>query len=319
MIKGYVIGHFLTEKNIEDIKSAAQQYGYDLEFFTTEEAARGNISDGEIIYCQHPVLLNEMPKLRWCQTANAGVDAYVKSGFFDDGKVVLTNCSGAYGRAIAEYIIMVTMMMMRHAVTYADACRDGKWFRDLSIRSITDSKVAIVGTGDLGVNAAIRFKGLGAKSVIGFNRSGRTVEGFDETHTIDELDDYLSDIDVLVLCVPGTPKTVGLLSEERIAKLPSTAYVVNVGRGTAIDQDALIRALNEDRLAGAALDVMVPEPLPMDSALRTAKNCILTPHISGDMGLQFTVDTTVEIFCENLKRFAAGETLANIVNVNTGY
>ncbi len=319
MIKGYVVADFLTKENIETINKTAEEFGYDLEFFESKYDAKGHVSDGEIIYCQSSYLVKDMPKLRWCHTANAGVDTYIKKGVFSDGKRILTNSSGAYGVAISEYIVMVTLMLMKQAVTYVDECRAGEWYRDLPIRSVTGSRIAIIGTGDLGSNAAIRFKGLRADSVIGFNRSGRTVPGFDEVHRIDELDEHLGDVDVLVLCVPGTPETEGILSAERIAKLAKTAYVINVGRGTAIDQDALIEALNSDKLAGAALDVMVPEPLPMDSPLRSAKNCILTPHVSGDMGLPFTIDKTVEYFCENMKRFAKGEKLINVVDTGAGY
>jgi phosphoglycerate dehydrogenase-like enzyme len=95
--------------------------------------------------------------------------------------------------------------------------------------------------------------------------------------------------------------------------------VINVGRGMVIDQEALIEALNEGRIAGAALDVVYPEPPEEDSPLWTAKNLILTPHISGDMGLPYTVDLTVEIFCDNLKRLARGEELTHVVDVSAGY
>ena len=123
----------------------------------------------------------------------------------------------------------------------------------------------------------------------------------------------------LVLCVPGTPGTEGLLSAERMALLPEKTFIINVGRGTVIDQEALIDALNEGRLAGAALDVMYPEPLPADHPLWTARNCIITPHISGDMGLPETVDITVDIFCDNLRRYADGRELTHLIDINAGY
>ncbi len=125
--------------------------------------------------------------------------------------------------------------------------------------------------------------------------------------------------DVLLLCVPGTPESEGLLSRERIALLSEKTFVINVGRGMVIDQDALIDALNEGRIAGAALDVVYPEPPAKDSPLWTAKNLILTPHISGDMGLPYTVDLTVDIFCDNLRRYARGQELTHVVDVTAGY
>jgi phosphoglycerate dehydrogenase-like enzyme len=185
--------------------------------------------------------------------------------------------------------------------------------------------IAIAGTGNLGQNAAKRFKALGAKKVIGFSRSGSSREFFDEVFRIDEFETVISSnseedqIDALVLCVPGTSDSEGLLSAERIAVLPEKAFVINVGRGTVIDQETLIEALNDGRIAGAALDVMYPEPLPADHPLWTARNCIITPHISGDMGLPETIDITVNIFCENLKRYAEGKELTNLIDVNAGY
>ena len=249
----------------------------------------------------------------------------LKSGVFDRGDVLLTNSSGAYGLAISEHIIMVTLMLMRRMPEYLKVVEERGWTRELRIRSIKGSVAAIVGTGNLGQNAAKRFKALGAKKVIGFSRSGNRREFFDAVFKVDDFESVMSgrteeeQIDVLVICVPGTPETEGLLSAERIALLPEKTFVINVGRGTVIDQEALIDALNEGRLAGAALDVMYPEPLPADHPLWTARNCIITPHISGDMGLPETVDITVDIFCDNLRRYADGRELTHLIDVNAGY
>ena len=266
-----------------------------------------------------------MPQIRWCHSVSAGVGHFLKSGAFDRGDVMLTNSSGAYGLAISEHIIMVTLLLMRRMPEYFRVVADRGWTRDLEIRSIKGSVIAIAGTGNLGQNAAKRYKALGAKKVIGFSRSGRSRDFFDEVFRIDDFENAVSgcsgdeQIDVLVICVPGTPDTEGLLSAERMALLPEKTFIINVGRGTVIDQEALIDALNEGRLAGAALDVMYPEPLPADHPLWTAKNCIITPHISGDMGLPETVDITVDIFCDNLRRYADGRELTHLIDINAGY
>ena len=106
---------------------------------------------------------------------------------------------------------------------------------------------------------------------------------------------------------------------ERMALLPKGAYVVNVGRGTAIDQDALIKALDSGHLAGAALDVVVPEPLPADHPLRKAKNLLLTPHVAGNMTLGYTCERNVQLFCENLENYAAGRPMHHLVDRRKGY
>ena len=325
MKKCYAICDFLSEANKRQMRSVAEECGFDMGFFDSAEEASGKISDAEVVYCDEGELLKEMPHLKWCHSVSAGVGHFLKSGAFCDGDVLLTNSSGAYGLAISEHIIMVTLLLMRRMPEYFRVVAERGCTRDLEIRSIKGSVIAIAGTGNLGRNAAKRFKALGAKSVIGFSRSGSKREPFDEVFRIEDFDSVVSgfsedeQIDVLVLCVPGTPDTEGLLSAERIALLPEKTFVINVGRGTVVDQDALIEALNEGRIAGAALDVMYPEPLPADHPLWTARNCIITPHISGDMGLPETVDITVGIFCENLRRYAEGRELKNMIDINAGY
>ena len=325
MKKCYAICDFLSDANKQQMCSVAEECGFEMGFFDSSAEAAGKISDAEVVYCDEGELLREMPRLRWCHSISAGVGHFLKSGAFDRGDVMLTNSSGAYGLAISEHIIMVTLLLMRRMPEYFKVVEERGWTRDLKIRSIKGSVIAIAGTGNLGQNAAKRFKALGAKKVIGFSRSGSSREFFDEVFRIDEFETVISSnseedqIDALVLCVPGTSDSEGLLSAERIAVLPEKAFVINVGRGAVIDQEALIEALNDGRIAGAALDVMYPEPLPADHPLWTARNCIITPHISGDMGLPETIDITVDIFCENLRRYAEGRELKNLIDVSAGY
>lgn len=325
MKKCYAICDFLSDANKQQMRSVAEECGFEMGFFDSGIEAAGKIGDAEVVYCDDGELLKEMPQLKWCHSISAGVGHFLKSGVFDRGDVLLSNSSGAYGLAISEHIIMVTLLLMRRMPEYFKVIEERGWTRDLKIRSIKGSVIAIAGTGNLGQNAAKRFRALGAGKVIGFSRSGKDRDFFDEVFRMDDFESVLSSraeddqIDVLVLCVPGTSESDGLLSAERIALLPEKTFVINVGRGTVVDQEALIEALNEGRIAGAALDVMYPEPLPSDHPLWTARNCIITPHISGDMGLPETIDITVDIFCENLKRYAEGRELTNLIDINAGY
>ena len=326
MKKICAIADFLSEDNKKKMADTARACGYEIAFYENTGEARGRVSDCEIIYSGGDVsILDEMPELKWCHTAFAGIGAYVLSGVFDSGKVLLTNSSGAYGRTISEHIIMVTLMLMRQMYEYNKVIGARCWVQDLPLRSIEGSGIAVIGTGDIGRNAAKRFRALGARSVTGFSRSGRPAENFDEVYRFDEFDRLFSDpvfaggIDVLLLCIPGTPESRGLLSRDRIAMLSDRTFIVNVGRGMVIDQDALLEALREKRIAGAALDVVYPEPLPEDHPLWDAPNCIITPHISGDMGLPHTVDMTVDFFCEDLENYAAGRRLRHLADVDRGY
>ena len=142
---------------------------------------------------------------------------------------------------------------------------------------------------------------------------------FTSIHAIAELDSVLPETDLLVMALPSTAETVGILSRERIALLPDSAFVVNVGRGTAIDQEALMEALNAGRIAGAALDVVVPEPLPREHPLWSTRNLLLTPHISGNMSLGYTCDINVDMFCRDLENYAAGRPLEHRVDRKRGY
>lgn len=326
MKKCCVVADFLSEENVRNISDAASKAGFEIEFFEDVEKASGHVADAEVIYSGGDAsIIKEMPALKWCHTAYAGIGAYADTGLFDSGEVLLTNSSGAYGRTISEHIIMVTLLLMRSMPKYNKVMAAHGWCQDYSVRSIAGSNIAIIGTGDIGSNTAVSFRSLGARNIIGFNRSGASPDEFDAVYKLSEFETVLADkefaksLDVLVLCVPGTAESEGLLSRERIAMLGEKTYIVNVGRGSTVDQEALIDALNSGRIAGAALDVVTPEPLPENHPLWTAENTIVTPHIAGDMGLQYTVDKTVEFFCENLRRYSKGEHLINQADVKKGY
>lgn len=319
MIKAYCISGYLTDKSNRKINAVCEKYGYDLTCYNNAEEADGLVADAEVVYTTSPEILCQMKNLKWCHADSAGVNNYIATGLFDDRSIKLTNSSGAFGRAISEHIIMVTLMLMRKMPDYQGIINDRKWKHDLPIRSIADSNIAIIGTGNLGQTAACNFKGLGAGRVIGFSRSGKIKDPFDDVYKMSEFAENIVDTDVVVLCLPDTPETKGIFSEARISEMPASAYLINVGRGVTVDQEALIRALNEGRIAGAALDVATPEPLPADHPLWAARNCIITPHCSGDMGLEYSIDKIFELFSENLKRYAEGEELINLVDPETGY
>ena len=314
-----IIADFLSEDNKRMMKAAAEEHGYSALFYNDTEAAAEDLPGAEILYTADYRAVLKASEIKWCHTPYAGADKLISTGIFDSGDVILTNSSGAYGRSISEYIIMASLMLMKQMPEYRKITDERGWVQDIPTRSIAGSRIAVIGTGDIGCNAAVRFKALGADTVTGFNRSGRPVDCFDRTYPVNDFADNAEDTDVLVMCVPGTPETESLLSAELISCLPKKALIINVGRGTAVDQEALISALNEGRIAGAMLDVVMPEPLPADHPLWTAKNCIVTPHIAGDMSLPYTVDLTVEFFCENLKRYAEGGPMLHRVDVEAGY
>ena len=313
---------FLTDAHKAQIQKTAEEAGFVPHFFTLDqfEEAKACVQDCEILYAHSPELLRAAPAtLKWYCCSFAGVDPYCKDpSIFANPDCVLTN-SNVYGVTIAEHVVMVTLMLLRRMPEYEEIVRNRSWSNQLPIRSIRDNEFTILGTGNIGVNVAERMRGMGAAKIIGLSRSGRPHPAFDEVHPIADLDKVLPETKILVMALPGTADTIHILNRARIALLPKDAYVINVGRGSAIDQEPLMEALNGGRIAGAALDVMDPEPLPKDHLLWTTKNLILTPHVSGNMTLGYTCDTNVEMFCEDLRNYAAGRPLNGFVDRVKGY
>ena len=313
---------FLTDAHKAQIQKTAEEAGFVPHFFTLDqfEEAKACVQDCEVLYAHSPKLLRAAPAtLKWYCCSFAGVDPYCKDpSIFANPDCVLTN-SNVYGVTIAEHVVMVTLMLLRRMPEYEEIVRNRSWSNQLPIRSIRDNEFTILGTGNIGVNVAERVRGMGAAKIIGLSRSGKPHPAFDEVHPIADLDKVLPGTKILVMALPGTAETIHILNRARIALLPKDAYVINVGRGTAVEQEPLIEALNSGRIAGAALDVMDPEPLPQDHPLWSAKNLILTPHVSGNMTLGYTCDTNVAMFCEDLKNYAAGKPLNGFVDRAKGY
>ena len=313
---------FLTDAHKAQIQKTAEEAGFVPHFFTLDqfEEAKACVQDCEVLYAHSPKLLRAAPAtLKWYCCSFAGVDPYCKDPtIFANPDCVLTN-SNVYGVTIAEHVVMVTLMLLRRMPEYEEIVRNRSWSNQLPIRSIRDNEFTILGTGNIGVNVAERVRGMGAAKIIGLSRSGKPHPAFDEVHPIADLDKVLPGTKILVMALPGTAETIHILNRARIALLPKDAYVINVGRGTAVEQEPLIEALNSGRIAGAALDVMDPEPLPADHPLWSAKNLILTPHVSGNMTLGYTCDTNVAMFCEDLKNYAAGRPLNGFVDRAKGY
>ena len=313
---------FLTEAHKEQICRTAEDAGFTPHFFDLDqfEEAKACLQHCEVLYAHSPELLRTAPpSLKWYCCSFAGIDPYCKDPrLFANPDCLMTN-SNVYGVTIAEHVVMVTLMLLRRMPEYEAIIRNRSWSNQLAVRSIRDSDFTILGTGDIGRNVARRLRGMGAARILGLSRSGKPHPDFDEVRPIADLDAVLPQTKILIMALPGTPETYHILNQARIALLPPDAYVINVGRGTAVEQAPLIRALNTGRLAGAALDVMDPEPLPKDDPLWDARNIILTPHVSGNMTLGYTCDKNVELFCADLANYAAGRPLENLVDRTRGY
>lgn len=321
MKKIAAVESFFSPEHRATLEKTAAECGFAVDYYPEGHLPADRAAEYEVIYglCP-PSELKAAANLKWFCCSFAGVDAYMNEDIYPSKDVMLSNSSGAYGITISEHILMVTLMMLRQMPKFEEIVRAREWEKGLSMRSICGSSITVLGTGDIGTNFARRAKALGAKVVRGVRRTKKAGDpAYDEMYTLEELDSILPETEILVMALPGTRDTAHILSRRRIGLLPQDAYVVNVGRGSAIDQEALMEALNEGRLAGAALDVCVPEPLPKEHPLWSAKNLLLTPHISGNMSLGITRDLDVALFCEDLRNYAAGRKLQRLVDRTLGY
>ena len=326
----------LTEGHKDQIKAAAKRNGCELRFLQTPEEDSAYTNNCEIVFGHWPEIAKTSTALRWIATPFAGVDQFLppQTQVFANPEALLTNSSGAYGVTIAEHTVMVLLSILRRDPEYRKIIAERGWKRGLAIRSVYGSRITLLGTGDIGQETAKRLRAFEPKSIIGVNRSGKNPQNlFDSIKTAgtkgnenrngggDEAGDWesvLSETDILIISLPGTKEAFHMLGKEQLAKLPDGAIVINVGRGSVIDQQALTEELQSGRLS-AGLDVFEQEPIPQEDPLWAASNAFLTPHTAGNMTLTHTVDRIVEIFTENLDHYIKGEPLSHLVDRKKGY
>ena len=309
----------LAESHRERIRAAAESHGMSAAFFDSEADSLPFLSEAEIILGQDPVLARNAPALRWLCTPSAGVNQFTPPGVFASPEAVLTNSSGAYGVTIAEHTVMMLLALFRRRLDYDAIVARREWRRDLPIRSIRNGRFTLAGTGDIGRETALRLRAFGPASLVGVNRSGRNPDNvFDRVVPISAWESVLPDTDALIISLPGTAETFHVLGAAQLALLPDGAAVINVGRGSVIDQPALEKELRAGRLC-AALDVFEEEPLPPADSLWDCPNLLLTPHISGNMTLPWTVDRIVTLFLEDFENYCAGRPLRRRIDLCRGY
>lgn len=309
----------LEEAQRDRIRVSAEKHGFSLVFCESDQQALPYLPEAEIVLGQSTFLSQNATSLRWLCTPSAGVDHFLAPDVFASPNAVLTNSSGAYGVTIAEHIIMTTLEVFRRQQEYNEIVKQHAWQRDLPICSIKGSRITLLGTGDIGQEAALRLRSFGPRQILGVNRGGRNPkELFDRVVQQEDLDSVLPETDLLILSLPNTPETHHMLNKRRLALLPENTLIVNVGRGNAIDEKALEAELRSGRLR-AALDVFEKEPLDPSSSLWACPNLLITPHIAGNMTLPYTRERIVSLFLEDLENYCAGRPLSHQVDLQRGY
>jgi phosphoglycerate dehydrogenase-like enzyme len=254
-------------------------------------------------------VLDKGKKLRWIQALGTGVDGIVDRPSFREG-VLVTNMHGLHGDSVPEAAIMLMLALARDLPRAMRNRNARKWERYPS-QLLKGKTVGIFGVGAIARSLAPKCKSFGMK-VIGITSAVRGVEGFDRMVRRDDLESAVGELDFLVLLTPYTPETHGIVGEKVLAAMKPGAFLVNLARGGIVEEDALVRALREKRLAGAALDVFATEPLPQDHPLWSMDNVIVTPHLGGfhDQYAEQALPTVIE----NFRKFLSGDT-AGMTNV----
>ena len=276
-------------------------------------------ADAAVVRGQGSVAVSQLAKegraLRWVQTLAAGPDGVLRAGFGDD--VIITNGRGLHSKTVAEAAVAMTLSaVLRYPEVFA-AQREHQWIHDGlgawrglhpdgRLGSVIDTQVLIWGFGAIGLQAARLFTALSA-NVRGVARTAGEREGYEVLTEVD-LPRVLPGTDILVMILPDAPDTRHALNAERLAALPPHAWVVNVGRGSTVDEEALVDALHARRIAGAALDVTELEPYPEDGPLWDAPNALIWPHMAG--GVPYGLN---ELVNDNLSRLRSWEPLRNVV------
>jgi phosphoglycerate dehydrogenase-like enzyme len=266
-----------------------------------------------------PELLPRAARLRWMQQWGAGVDWLMRHPEAAELPFVLTNASGVHAIPISEHIIGMLLMFARGLHLAVRAQQRREWWRPgrEGIFELSGKTMLLVGVGAIGERTAQLAAALGVR-VEGVRRDPSAgAPGVAEMYGQERLLERLPHADVVVLTVPLSRETEGMIGAEELAAMKPSAYLVNIGRGGTVDEDALAAALREGRIAGAGLDVFGAEPLPADSPLWAMDNVIITAHYSGNTPAYG--ERAMDIFLDNLRRFQAGEPLRNQVDKQAGY
>jgi phosphoglycerate dehydrogenase-like enzyme len=258
-------------------------------------------------------LLSAAPKLRWYQSIHAGVDSILPE--FRGGAVALTNNRGSYTVPVAEHVLMFLLAASQRLPRFLDQQRRKQW-RAHQRGEINGKTLVIFGLGSIGQEIARLAQSVGMR-VIGVRRLGGPVSGVHRVVSPEQTPQVVAEADYLVVAAPLTSATRGFISGDVIARMKASAWIVNIARGEIIDEMALVDALREGRIAGAALDVFQSEPLPDWSPLWAMENVIITPHVAANSDRVRA--RTLELFSDNVRRFKAGLELLNRVDIDAGY
>ncbi len=255
--------------------------------------------------------LDDGGRVQWIQSTWAGVRPLADA--LEGGGILVTGIKAVFGAQIAEYVFTYLLEELRHPATYRAAQRRRQW-QEVLPGTIANRHMVIVGTGSIGGHLANVAGAFGLR-VTGVSRSGAAVPGFDSVLPVNRLGEAVADADYVVLVLPDTAAANKLFDADVFSAMTRKPLLVNVGRGSSVDDAALLQALREERVRGAVLDVFDTEPLPADNPLWTQPGVVITPHVAA---VSYPADIA-QIFLRNLDKYKAGEPLDFVVDLSRGY
>ena len=306
----------LSEQELSLLKSVSP--GLRINYPSMGEVTDEHLREADVIFgWPNPKSLHVAENLKWLHTPSAGIDPYTDRSIFAGKDVLVTRSKDVFNVQIAEHVIMLFIALCRGLFTSVKSTIEGKWVRIHDQLELSASTVMIVGAGAIGNELAKQLQGFSC-NVIGI-KSDPSVKPpyYDDVYATHELDSRLPNADFVALCLPRTPDTVGMFDYRRFSLMKRTAIISNIGRGDAIVSDDLDRALREQLIFGAGLDVTEPEPLPEGHPLWSAPNTIITSHTSGS---SVNADKRrFDVFFGLWKRYNSGLPLHSNVNFSKGY
>jgi len=302
-------------EKIKDIET----FGYDIKVVKEQDLIYSeDLEEIEALICYDPFKtldIEKMKKLKWIQLSSIGIDQlpveYVKNT-----SIIITNNRGGYSIPMGEWIVLKTLELFKNSKGLYENQTNKKWKMDTSIMELYGKTIGFVGTGTIAVEAAKRFQGFGV-NILGVNTNGRDIQYFDRCYAMAEINEMLKLCDVVVGTIPYTKATHHLINEERFVAMKKGAYFINVSRGSIVDEVALIENLKNGKLAGAALDVYEEEPLKEKNPLWDLNNVILTSHNSWVSEMRNV--RRFDLIYDNMKSYAQGKKLVNVVDLKRGY
>jgi len=263
--------------------------------------------------------LRASPRLRWIQATSAGAGQQVRVAGLppeDLNRVTITTASGVHSTPLAEFCLLGLLALVKGLPRLLRDKEEKRWDH-YPVRELAGRTVLVVGLGNIGLEVARLARCLGMRTIGLKRRPKGDLPGVDEVHSQEHLKELVPRADDVVVTLPLTPETEGLIDRETVALMKRESVFINVGRGGVVDEEALVEALKEQRILGAALDVFSEEPLPQESPLWELPNVLLSPHTAALSATEN--ERIVRLFAENLRLFLTGKPLINAVDQHTLY